>query len=402
MHAGKTASAAPSAEEIVARRLARFSVKQRALLHKLADHYGRKVPSDMERFFDALDAGNWEETQRLFKSLRDGDYSSAPRDETLRQFWRPIQEAYGAAEQTRLWPAQPLLDYGNGILTALQPNMVYVGGTDAGLFIPNMLNATSDGEQHIVLTQNALADSSYLDYLRVVNDGLLNIPTQADQEAAFNQYTADAKARLEDDQQFPNEPPQMQPGENVTEVDGKVTVSGQVAVMAINNLLMQDLLQQNPGASFGLQQSFPLPSTYPGAAPLGPIFALNAAADGAPAITSDTADQVVNYWMEQAQNLHGNLDAEMSGETLLAFAHDAASQGILLASSHFPDQAEQAYQTALDISPNCTDAVQGLAQLLAQQGRIGDANAALDTYLQINPGQMEAINTIRKFYLGGR
>src|ERR1700722_18765088 len=48
----KEGGATLTAEQIVARRLALFSVKQRALVHKLADHYGVKVPSDVERFFD--------------------------------------------------------------------------------------------------------------------------------------------------------------------------------------------------------------------------------------------------------------------------------------------------------------------------------------------------------------
>jgi hypothetical protein len=47
-------------------------------------------------------------------------------------------------------PAQKLLDYGNAVLGALRPGMVYVGGTDPGRWIPTLLNETSESERHIV------------------------------------------------------------------------------------------------------------------------------------------------------------------------------------------------------------------------------------------------------------
>ena len=52
--------------------------------------------------------------------------------------------------------------------------MVYVGGTDPGAFITSFLNETSDGEHHVVLTQNALADGTYLDYLNALYGDRMN------------------------------------------------------------------------------------------------------------------------------------------------------------------------------------------------------------------------------------
>src|SRR4051812_30101156 len=112
--------------------------------------------------------------------------------------------------------------------------MVYAGGTDPGCFIPTMLNDTSDGERHIVLTQNALADSSYLDYLDFLYKDQMKTLKKEESERAFKDYISDAQKRYEHDQQFPNEPKQVRPGEDVRMVDGKVSVSGQIAVMSIN------------------------------------------------------------------------------------------------------------------------------------------------------------------------
>src|SRR5258708_24351415 len=83
----------------------------------------------------------------------------------LDPYWSAVLDAYGVAEQAHLWPAKQLLDYGNAILDSLRPGMVYVGGTDNGRWIPELLNDTSSGEQHIIITQNALADGSYAEYI---------------------------------------------------------------------------------------------------------------------------------------------------------------------------------------------------------------------------------------------
>ena len=110
--------------------------------------------------------------------------------------------------------------------------MVYVGGTDPGCFIPTFLNETSDGEHHVVLTQNALADGSYLDYLNLVYKDRMNTLGPDDGQRAFQEYIADAQKRFQHDQQFPDEPKQMRPGEefHIGE-NNKISVSGPVAVM---------------------------------------------------------------------------------------------------------------------------------------------------------------------------
>src|SRR5206468_7992143 len=117
--------------------------------------------------------------------------------------------------------------------------MVYVGGTDPGRFIPTLLNETSDGERHIVLTQNALADNTYLEYANFLYGDRLATLSKEDSQRAFQEYLTDAQKRLTHDQQFPNEPKQVRPGEDIQMVDNRLQVSGQIAVMAINEKLLQ-------------------------------------------------------------------------------------------------------------------------------------------------------------------
>lgn len=132
--------------------------------------------------------------------------STAEDSPKLDPVWCAVLDAYGVAEQVHEWPAQALLDYGNAILDSLRPGMVYVGGTDYGRWIPTLLNETSGQEPHIVLTQNALADGRYVEYLDTLYGDRFASLTQEDSQAAFREYLADARSRLEHDEQFPDEP----------------------------------------------------------------------------------------------------------------------------------------------------------------------------------------------------
>jgi hypothetical protein len=228
---------APSAEEIVAGKVSQFVRSRRDIAHAMARRFKIEVPADLERFFDAAEAGRVDEMKALYDSLI--ERRNQELGANLRELWPSIHETLGVAQEAHQWPAQKLLDYGNAVLGSLRPGMVYVGGTDPGRFIPTLLNETSDAERHIVLTQNALADNTYLDYLSFLYGDRFATLTQDDSQHAFQDYLADAQKRLLHDQQFPDEPKQIRPGEDVRTTDNKVQVSGQVAVMAVNEKLFR-------------------------------------------------------------------------------------------------------------------------------------------------------------------
>src|SRR5258706_11417645 len=196
--------------------------------------------------------------------------------------------------------------------------MIYVGGTDPGCFIPTFLNETSEGERHITLTQNALADGTYLEYLNFLYGEKLSTLTQEDSQRAFQDYIADAQKRLEHDQQFPDEPKQIRPGEDIQVTDGKVEVGGQVAVMGINEKLLEALMQKNPGISFAIQESFPMRSTYADALPLGPLMELGAR-DDQNTFTAERAAQSLDYWRNAAQQALSDFDATGSEAALQSY-----------------------------------------------------------------------------------
>jgi hypothetical protein len=268
--------------------------------------------------------------------------------------------------------------------------MVYVGGTDPGRGIPTLLNETSDGDRHIVLTQNGLADSSYLTYLNFLYGDQVHTLNQDDSNKAFQDYLADAQKRLTHDQQFPDEPKQLHPGENVTvDPNGRVQISGQVAVMLVNENLLNAFMTKNPDLSYALEESFPLKSTYPNAEPLGPLMQLGVK-DIQTTFTPQLAQQTVDYWQQTAQQLLASPDTSDDSAAIKAYSKMASGAASLLASHNYNTEAEQAYRTAVQICPYSPEAVYGLANLLSATGRTDQATQLITQfqhdYPQKDPG----------------
>ena len=86
-----------------------------------------------------------------------------------------------------------------------------------------------------------------------------------DMKRCFDEYTADAARRYQLGQ--------LDQGEQVVQLpDGRVSVSGQVAVMAINGLLTKVMFDKNPNHEFYVEESFPLKWMYPHLVPYGIIM----------------------------------------------------------------------------------------------------------------------------------
>lgn len=385
----KSPEVARTAEEIVAGKVSQFARDRRRIAHAMAKRFKVELPPEVDQFFEAVGAGRWTEHNALFekiKQLRDsGQY------EGLRTVFGPILEAQLVSECAHGWPAQKLLDYGQSILGSLQPGMVYVGGTDPGRGIPTLLNETSEGDRHIVITQNGLADATYLQYVNFLYGDQLASLTPEETQRAFSDYLSDAQKRLLHDQQFPNEPKQVLPGEDIQFIDGanpgdekKVQVSGQVAVMAINERLLQAIMDKNPDLSFALEESFPLRSTYATAVPLGPIMELRAQNADEP-FTPDRATQVLDYWQNFAQQLIADPEAPAGSDPRRTYSHMVWSEGNLLADHNFSDQAEQAYRLAMQLEPSSPEAVNGLSALLAQDGRVDEARQVVEQFQRSYP-----------------
>ncbi|HMJ91133.1 MAG TPA: tetratricopeptide repeat protein [Candidatus Acidoferrum sp.] len=383
-------------EEIVAAKLKRFAQSRREIMRSMARQKNVAVPASVEQFFDAVETGDWAQIKAAFDAINGGDSSAGHTSKRLPEvaaLWASIIDTYGVAEQVHIWPAQKLLEMGNAVLSQLRPGMVYFGGTDDGRWVPTLLNATSDGEQHIVITQNGLADATYLDYVQFLYGDRFSALSQEDSQRAFSDYVDDARKRLAHDKEFPDEPKQILSGEDVRETDGKISVGGITAVMDINERLLRRLMEKNPDLSFALQESSPMKGTYAEAVPLGPIMELGARDQST--FTRERAAESATYWSTVAEQLRANPE-EANGETpLKSYSKLAMGQANLFAERGFHEAAEQTYRTALNMMPSYADATTALADLLRRTGRRDEARMILDDFVRNYPDKLDALKKSR-------
>jgi Flp pilus assembly protein TadD len=138
----------------------------------------------------------------------------------------------------------------------------------------------------------------------VYPDTEIYTPSVEDSADCFNQYLSDAERRLQHDQQFPNEPRQVKPGEDVHTDGVHVSVSGQIAVMSINGLLTKVIFDRNPDHEFYVEESFPLDWMYPYLTPFGVIMKINR--HPLPEMTQDIIDKDHAFWSRFSERTVGN------------------------------------------------------------------------------------------------
>jgi hypothetical protein len=211
--------------------------------------------------------------------------------------WVAAQEVRGALEAFGEGDETYSAKFGRDIIAAIPPGSIYFGGTDPGRFIVTaMCHSQAAADPFFVLTQNALADGSYLDYLRRMYGDKICIPSETDAQTCFQTYVTDAAQRMQSGH--------LKPGEVVHQTAGRVQISGQVAVMEINGLLAKIIFDKNPGREFYVEESFPLDWMYPQLEPHGPIFKLDR--QPVTALSDEVVQLDHDYWAKFVQPMIGD------------------------------------------------------------------------------------------------
>jgi tetratricopeptide (TPR) repeat protein len=131
----------------------------------------------------------------------------------------------------------------------------------------------------------------------VYPDREIYIPSLEDSQRCFQQYMEDVQHRMQLNQ--------LTPGENVSvDPNGKMQVSGQVAVMMINGLLCKVIFDHNPNNEFFIEESFPLPWMYPYETPFGIIIKINR--NPLPELPDEVFKRDHAFWSKFSDRLIGN------------------------------------------------------------------------------------------------
>ncbi|NQU10808.1 DUF2723 domain-containing protein [bacterium] len=291
---------------------------------------------------------------------------------------------------------------------------VLYGGTDPGRFVPTYMifveslapsrskshfpkypeSATFDRSDVYIITQNALADHTYMSYVRdhygyerPANTSFVQrlfgrdrtyprdpiwIPSELDTQNAFSQYVKELQSR----------PPL--PDEQVEIEGGRVSVQGVGGVMAINGILTKMIFDRNREKhSFYVEESYVIPWMYPYLEPHGIIMKINK--DPLPGLTPAQLQRDRLYWDALFEELNADPVFHRDDVAQKTFSKLRSAIGGLFAFRGHHQEAEYAYRQAIQLCPDSPEANFRLAQLYVQTGQLPAARQVLETYHQRDP-----------------
>jgi len=321
----------------------------------------------------------------------------------------------------------------------MERDAVLYGGTDPGRFVPTYMifcesrvapkdryhdphldpegGASFDRRDVYIITQNALADDTYMSYIRDhydysrpnVNDPKTLEKLEPWQRWVFRQ----AWTRMHRDSMYPKEPiyipsptdlqrafqeyvdgvknRPLGPDEKV-EVDpqGRVSVRGVGGVMGINGILTKWIFDKNKDKhAFYVEESYVIPWMYPYMTPFGIILKINRDPLPSPAQNPVLWGEIVNrdraYWDKLKADFEKRPEFERDSDAQKTFSKLRSAIGGLYAYHRMLDHAEYAYQQARQLCPDSPEANFRLAQLYMEQGRLDDAINVLSELLKRDP-----------------
>ena len=148
---------------------------------------------------------------------------------------------------------------------AMDPFSIFFGGTDPGRFVPTYMIYSADYRPDVYLiTQNALADGTYMSVERDLYGDEIWIPSNDDSAEAFNIYVDEVQRGI-------------RPANGDLKIEnGRVQVTGALGVMEINGILTKMMFDHDRlRHSFYVEESYVIPWMYPYLSPHGLIMKIN-------------------------------------------------------------------------------------------------------------------------------
>jgi len=368
-----------------------------------------KPAKETWEFFDAAAAGDRKTAAQLHEVLGSTD-----------PIWQILCEVNYAVQELALPQQRVARRFGEEILKAVPTNAIYLGGTEAGRYIPTAFSESHiEGRPFFTLTQHHFANRPYLQYVLGMYGGKINIPGLDDLDKVEEEYRADARRRWEHDQANRGGPRQLKPGEDVKVIDGRLQVAGHMAVLQISARMAKLLFERNPNREFYVEESFPFDWMYPHLTPAGPVMKLNRApVEG---ISIEAMEKDRQYWAGLCKELLGlvvteettvgevqrfvtrvdidkkpeGADAAFVGNEQMrrAFSKLRSSQGGLYAwrlgtPKNHPQlqiQAEIAFKQAYALHPKSPEALFRYVNLLLGTGHVEEALLLVSTSRKLDP-----------------
>jgi tetratricopeptide (TPR) repeat protein len=256
----------------------------------------------------------------------------------------------------------------------MKPDAIFFGGTDPGRFVPTyMIYSAKVRPDVYLITQNALADNTYMSVMRDLYGDRIWIPAISDSNQAFAEYVNDVKAG------------RIPAGAEVTEKGGRVSVQGVQGVMMINGILSKQIFDANRlRHAFYVEESYVIPWMYPYLTPHGLIMKINR--DPLPRIPGEIVQADHEFWIWYADRLLRNRKFLRDVVARKTFSKLRSSIGGLYVYRQLYPEAEFAFQQAVALYDLSPEANFRLADAYTKQGKFPQAIQVIETFLEKDPG----------------
>jgi len=318
----------------------------------------------------------------------------------------------------------------------MEKDAVLFGGTDPGRFVPTYMIfcesrvkpqhryqsphlPESKGSEFnrsdvYIITQNALADGTYMNYIRNHYDYSrpnpedpktlekayseswqrsvfkwgweavdrkndfpkepIRIPSPDDSARAFQQFVAEVQSGAR-----PNR------GDIVVQ-DGRVQVTGALAVMEINGILAKNIFDWNKDKhAFYVEESYVIQWMYPYLSPAGVIMKINKEMLPAPQQDPKLWQEIVAkdkaYWDKLTKEFTGREEFMRNADAKKSFSKMRSALAGLYLYRGMLGEAEYAFRQSIELCPDSPEGNFRLAELCMNQRRYADARKLIAEYL---------------------
>ncbi len=316
---------------------------------------------------------------------------------------------------------------GNGY-PEMEKDAILYGGTDPGRFVPTYMifcesrvrpqdrfrDKNFDRSDVYIITQNALADNTYMnyirdhyDYSRPKNDGPLQkllhrdhtypvqpiyIPSSNDNNRAFQEFVNDVQSG------------KIPAGGDIKIENGRVSVQGVGAVMNINGTLARWIFEKNKDKhAFYVEESYVIPWMYGFMTPFGVIMKIEKQPVPSPQENPKYWEDIVTrdrqYWDKLSHELLAREEFVRNSDAKKSFSKMRSAIAGLYAARGLIAEAEYAFTQSRTLCPESPEACFRLSELLMRQQRYDDAAKVMAEYLVLDPYNRNAasfLDTIRR------
>ncbi len=284
--------------------------------------------------------------------------------------------------------------YGRDMLADLPKDSFVFGGTDPGRFVPtymilsesfedkrNKRDPNFDRRDLYIITQNALADAFYNQYIR-------------------NHYSTDRPSVrgwidkwLGRDKHFPKAPLVLPRQEDIMAIYQAAIEKRQRDPSAVdpnsdptvlNSLVGEWIWQRNKDQrAFFVEESFPMEWSYPNAVPHGLCYEIKK--DPVPVLNPELVEGDMDYWREYIDHLKKDPRFEDDIDAQRSFSKLRNTGGNIYKWRKMPQAAEQAYRQALELWPGNTETLNNFSDLLLKQNRASELRDILEKASKADP-----------------